>query len=533
MIPHAVEALVAALLGGQWLDSRPADLTQAVRHIADSVVAKDASPSVAQARSACTVLNQQRHFEHTRAIAQAWHDRHGFDPTLQRLLSQSLINLGAADEAEHLVEDGLLRTRAPGAGAQAQAEIGEFEGLLGRIYKQRFVVTGDLDQLVKATNHYLSRYEDLPGNPWWHGINAVALRAREERAGVRVPGAASSAELAERVAKQARQAYKNNPDDPWAAATVSEALLALDDCDGAELWLHRFLDHPKSGPFQLDSYARQLQEIWQGRPVGGTTCADQLATLIARRLEKQQSRLTVSAAQMQALRDDPDGLEKNFSGEVGFPVAVVRALLKCCESVGCVTNVTGARLGTGFLLKGSSLKAEFGDGLVLVTNAHVIPDAVPADRACVCFELESEAAGRLASYTVGELLFTSPPDRLDATIVRIEGLPERATALEVAGQLPIIDAKARAYVIGHPQGGGLQVSLHDSLLLDVDDEERLLHYRTPTDPGSSGSPVFNTRWEVIALHHSGSAKTRKLHGDGTYEANEGIALGAIRKALHA
>jgi V8-like Glu-specific endopeptidase len=84
--------------------------------------------------------------------------------------------------------------------------------------------------------------------------------------------------------------------------------------------------------------------------------------------------------------------------------------------------------------------------------------------------------------------------------------------------LPLIDAKARAYVIGHPRGSGLQISLHDSLLLDIDDRERLVHYRTPTDPGSSGSPVFTRQWEVMAVHHSGSSKTRRLHGEGTYEA---------------
>ena len=94
-----------------------------------------------------------------------------------------------------------------------------------------------------------------------------------------------------------------------------------------------------------------------------------------------------------------------------------------------------------------------------------------------------------------------------------------------------MEARARAYVVGHPRGGGLQVALHDSRLIDVDDDERLLHYRTPTDPGSSGSPVFNEAWEVMGLHHAGSATTPRLHGTGTYEANEAIALGAIRRKI--
>lgn len=532
MTPQAIQHLAGALFAGNWLDPLAADLTQAVHAIVDGLAGTTAV-GVADMRAACKVLNRQREFAHTRTLAQAWHDRHGFDPTLQRLWSQALVNLGAVDPAEALVVDGLAKVRASDAGAQARKELPEYEGLLGRIFKQRYVATGDLDQLVKATNQYLRCYEELPGRPFWHGINAVALRAREEREGVQAPGAARSTALAEQVLAQARQASIDDPGDPWPLATVSEAALALGNCDGAELWLHRFLDHPQVGPFDLDSYGRQLQEIWQGRPVGGTRCADQLATLIARRLQRDQSRLTVSAPQLQALRADDDSLEKNFSGEVGFPVEVVRGLLKRCESIGCVTTVAGARLGTGFLLPGSALKAEFGDAPVLMTNAHVIPDAVPADRARVSFEIASEAAGQLASYAVGELLFSSPVERLDCCIVRLEGLPAGMAPLKIAEQLPLIDNKSRAYVIGHPQGGGLQVSLHDSLLLDVDDEERLLHYRTPTDPGSSGSPVFNTQWDVIALHHSGSSKTPRLHGSGTYEANEGITLGAIRKALHA
>lgn len=531
MIPQAIETLIAALQAGSWTDPRPADLTQAVRYMADSMVARDLI-SIASARGMCSLLNKQRQFELTRMLAQAWHDCHGFDPTLQRLRCQALINLDAVDAAEVLVLDGLAHVRPKDAGAQARKELPEYEGLLGRIYKQRFVATNDLDQLVKATNQYLLCYETLPGTPFWHGINAVALRAREEREGVQSPDAVASTTLATQVLAQAKQAFADDPNDHWPAATVSEACLALGNCDGAELWLHRFLEHPRAGPFDLDSYGRQLQEIWQGRPVGGTRCADLLATLITHRMERQQSRATFSATQVEAMRADDD-LEKNFSGEVGFPVEVIRSMMKRCESVGCITNVAGARLGTGFLLKGSALKAEFGDMPVLLTNAHVIPDAVPQDRARVTFELASEATGQLASYTVGEVLFSSPIDRLDCCIARIDGLPPGLPPLQVAEQLPLIDPKARAYVIGHPLGGGLQVSLHDSLLLDVDDEERLLHYRTPTDPGSSGSPVFNTKWEVIALHHSGSSKTKRLHGAGTYEANEGITLAAIRKALHA
>ena len=69
------------------------------------------------------------------------------------------------------------------------------------------------------------------------------------------------------------------------------------------------------------------------------------------------------------------------------------------------------------------------------------------------------------------------------------------------------------------------------MLLDVCDYERLMHYRTPTEPGSSGSPVFNSKWEVVALHHAGSQNAPRLHGRGEYQANEAITLRAICQAI--
>jgi len=63
----------------------------------------------------------------------------------------------------------------------------------------------------------------------------------------------------------------------------------------------------------------------------------------------------------------------------------------------------------------------------------------------------------------------------------------------------------------------------------------LVHYRTPTTNGNSGSPVFvETQWRAVALHHSGSAQTGKLNGkSGTYDANEGISLASISEVLAA
>src|SRR5262249_8566329 len=70
-----------------------------------------------------------------------------------------------------------------------------------------------------------------------------------------------------------------------------------------------------------------------------------------------------------------------------------------------------------------------------------------------------------------------------------------------------------------------------------------LHYKTDTAPGSSGAPLFNDRWEVVGLHHSGvprkNAAGQILAVDGQvwhpemgeqridWIANEGIRISRI------
>jgi V8-like Glu-specific endopeptidase len=100
----------------------------------------------------------------------------------------------------------------------------------------------------------------------------------------------------------------------------------------------------------------------------------------------------------------------------------------------------------------------------------------------------------------------------------------------VAKRLPVADGLQKVYVIGHPGGRTLSISLNDNLLLDWD--ERLIHYRAPTEGGSSGSPVFNQQWDLIGLHHAGGDSVAKLNGkEGRYPANEAVWIRRIIAAL--
>jgi V8-like Glu-specific endopeptidase len=122
---------------------------------------------------------------------------------------------------------------------------------------------------------------------------------------------------------------------------------------------------------------------------------------------------------------------------------------------------------------------------------------------------------------------------LDTTLLELDGIPDDVAPVPIAKRIPNLGAKAtpRAYVIGHPRGlDQPQFSLQDNHILAFD--ETRLHYRSPTDPGSSGSPVFDNKWELIGLHHAGSMQMQRLDDKpGLYAANEGIRLSAIVAAL--
>jgi V8-like Glu-specific endopeptidase len=63
-------------------------------------------------------------------------------------------------------------------------------------------------------------------------------------------------------------------------------------------------------------------------------------------------------------------------------------------------------------------------------------------------------------------------------------------------------------------------------------DDRIVQYLTDTMPGSSGAPVFNSKWEVVALHHSGGW-LEEPEMAGEVLRNEGIAIGRIIDALKA
>ena len=83
-------------------------------------------------------------------------------------------------------------------------------------------------------------------------------------------------------------------------------------------------------------------------------------------------------------------------------------------------------------------------------------------------------------------------------------------------------------IIQHPNGLPKTIAIRNNLLTARSDT-RLL-YETDTDFGSSGAPVFNDQWDVVALHHYGAPSAPPQSAGGQpppSSVNEGIRISVI------
>jgi V8-like Glu-specific endopeptidase len=187
-----------------------------------------------------------------------------------------------------------------------------------------------------------------------------------------------------------------------------------------------------------------------------------------------------------------------------------------------VSGPGGPSYGTGFLVA---------PGLIM-TNHHVIGSKEKARAAKIEFnyqlspELSSEPSVRY-ELDPDTTFRTDPAHALDYTLVAVRpdaSLPPLANwgHLQLNATANPLPHESVA-IIQHPNGQVKQIALQGSRVAQT--LGHLLHYTTDTLPGSSGSPVFNDLWQVIALHHAAGPD---VNGVAT---NEGILISAIRAQL--
>lgn len=208
------------------------------------------------------------------------------------------------------------------------------------------------------------------------------------------------------------------------------------------------------------------------------------------------------------------------------PISYLEQGLVKSRSVALVRLGAEGGSGSGFLTAGD----------ILITNHHVLPDAETARSAVALFNFQANLNGLPLSadehaLLPDELFKTSEAD--DWSAVKVAGDP--ATAWGILGLDPAAAARIKAgdrvNVIQHPNGELKKISFFSNVVVYAGGGA--IQYLTDTEPGSSGSPVFDRDWNVVALHHSGGWIIEPGATDKTkkYYRNEGIAIDRVIAGL--
>ncbi|WP_280869201.1 serine protease [Streptomyces sp. MJP52] len=273
---------------------------------------------------------------------------------------------------------------------------------------------------------------------------------------------------------------------------------------------------------RYDGSSRERQEVErrQEAGVGFPDSPEALAARTARLLERQA---VPAAMVVEAVRSEPLAAPDAFERILGVSKELqawsfLPRGARAARSVARISARENGRelpVGTGFLVSPR----------LMMTNHHVLPDAEAA-RGCFA---EFDAQVTVDNTPQVPVRLDFDPDglfvadrRLDYALVLVASGPDGTPPGETFGwnrlslQLGKLVIGEPVNVIGHPMGRLKEIAVRDNALqVRLDD---FLHYRTDTEPGNSGSPVFNDQWEVVALHHSGVPRTdgegRPVRRDG-------------------
>ena len=220
----------------------------------------------------------------------------------------------------------------------------------------------------------------------------------------------------------------------------------------------------------------------------------------------QSSSQMKAAARLDEIPNDEIFLERLIgSSNDLLSIETLEAGLKAATAVGLLE--TGPYFGTAFLI---------GQGLIM-TNWHNIEDEKEAEDSVLRMGYEDNDFGKRVQsqdFKLNPDKFFWTSKEFDVTIVAVEDKQK----IDTYGWLPLSEEQEDIItgypvnIIQHPSGERKKIAMHNSNFLDLpkkkDDKESHCYYSADTLKGSSGSPVFNKHWEVIALHRSGVPKTK-------------------------
>jgi endonuclease G, mitochondrial len=264
-----------------------------------------------------------------------------------------------------------------------------------------------------------------------------------------------------------------------------------------------------------------------------TVPPEQRAERTARAMDDESFSLRKKFAESR--KSDPNGYERIIGESDLLSINFLDRGRRAADAV-CRIKLPvegGEAYGTGFLI-GPRL---------LITNNHVLSSAAEAAQAEAEFNYEHDVDGvmrRAVQYNLdpGQLFYTST--ELDITLVAVAPMSDYGVPIERYGWLPLLPLSGKSVdgewisIIQHPNGAAKQIAIHASQIIKLDPAkvpgitQSFIHYTTDTEPGSSGSPVLNDQWQVVAVHHKAiPAPAKRGDSEIRWLANEGVRVSAI------
>jgi hypothetical protein len=184
---------------------------------------------------------------------------------------------------------------------------------------------------------------------------------------------------------------------------------------------------------------------------------------------------------------------------------------------------------------GSPLGEFFGTGFkiskdLVLTNEHVLlPSGNKATSVYADFMFDIDPAGAALDVVTltGDIATITGDKADDWAIVKVGGMDAAWPIVDLA-HAPVPKAGDLTFILQHPGGQRKRIGYVRNMISDVTD--RVVHYLTDTQPGSSGSPVFDAGGRCIALHHVGG-EPQEVIGKPPVSKNEGIRISRVHAAL--
>jgi len=166
----------------------------------------------------------------------------------------------------------------------------------------------------------------------------------------------------------------------------------------------------------------------------------------------------------------------SYSADELNPAEIMEKYGNSVVLIASITNDEEIGLGSGFIVK---------DDGIIITNYHVVEGAYPALIKLKNGDIYEDVS--VIDYN----------ERNDIAILKIKAFALSTVKLGNSNNTKVGE---KIVVIGNPRG--YENTISDGLLSQIRDTEwghKLHQISAPISPGSSGSPVFNTKGEVIGI----------------------------------